>query len=58
MEYRTGGRLSNEGEDASDSGYNSTCDLEVVKRGMEIRIPLSYALGCPFERPNLSVLCG
>lgn len=21
------------------SGYNSTCDLEVVKRGMEIRIP-------------------
>jgi hypothetical protein len=33
---------SDDGEDALDnldSGYNSTCDLEVVKRGMEIHLP-------------------
>lgn len=34
--------ISNRGGESSDSlisGYNSTCDLEVIKRGMEIRIP-------------------
>ncbi len=33
--------VSNRGEssDGRISGYNSTCDLTVVKRGMEIRVP-------------------
>jgi hypothetical protein len=34
-------REKDDGEDtsSSDIGYNSTCDLEVVKRGMEIHLP-------------------
>jgi hypothetical protein len=34
--------VSDRGENSSEgrtSGYNSTCDLEVVRRGMDIRIP-------------------
>jgi hypothetical protein len=35
--------VSDRAESPEDSvqGYNSTCDLEVVKRGMEIRLPMN-----------------
>jgi hypothetical protein len=39
---RGGDDTSDEGNHSLDSltsGYNATCDLEVVKRGMEIRMP-------------------
>jgi hypothetical protein len=32
-----------EGPDDAVQGYNSTCDLEVIKRGMEIRLPMDLA---------------
>jgi hypothetical protein len=39
--------VSDRGESPQDpnQGYNSTCDLEVVKRGMEIRLPMNLAGG-------------
>jgi hypothetical protein len=40
--------VSDRGESSEDAiqGYNSTCDLDVVKRGMEIRLPMDLA-GAP-----------
>jgi hypothetical protein len=37
--------VSDRGESPEDAiqGYNSTCDLEVIKRGMEIRLPMDLA---------------
>jgi hypothetical protein len=37
--------VSDRGESPEDAiqGYNSTCDVEVIKRGMEIRVPMDLA---------------
>ena len=52
---RSAENTSDGGEDADIKGYNSTCNLDVIKRGMEIHdFPLAGKLPPPAEKivPN------